>query len=159
MSNKCRVPLLFVHLLILKQSTHLLVHLPHSSSTRLLLRFHSSSWHDPLVRVSTAAHQYHLPGGKAVITTVLPSPGLPKTCQWHALVWSPTPLLVPGDYAWCPSVDRMCGEGLSCHTCRSLCVKLLCFCHCTLLPYQLERQIKLTLLKAGLECWYCVQYE
>lgn len=54
-----------VHLLILKQSTHLLVHLPDSSSTRLLLRFHSSSWHNPLVWVSTAAHQYHLPGEKS----------------------------------------------------------------------------------------------
>lgn len=44
----------------LDSSTHLLKHLPHCSATRLLLWLHPAPRNDPLVRVSTAAHQQNL---------------------------------------------------------------------------------------------------
>lgn len=75
-----RSAVLFVHLMIFKQSTHLLIHLPDSGSTWLLFRFHSSSWHNPLVWVPTAAHQYHLPGEKPSSQLC----GRVVTCQKHA---------------------------------------------------------------------------
>lgn len=86
--------------LILKRNTDLLVHFPHSSSTRLLLRFHSSSWHDPLVRVPTAAHQYHLPGGKAVIAIAPAEVSLAKNM----------PVARTGLESHSTTANRMCGE-------------------------------------------------
>ncbi len=46
--------------MMLKTTWHLLKDLPYGSSTRLLLRLHSSSRNNPLIRVSTAADQQHL---------------------------------------------------------------------------------------------------